>query len=419
MVMNGPTPIISSMLADVAPTKPIPRTSWPEAAGFVCIEYDTIITILRGCSLIVALCCGWLLVRPLAAQSGLEQAVTLARQKRYAEAAQAMQGVAIPALPAQQIAFHRLKAAIASGLEHAAEAADEMDAALAIEPGNQGLILADAVAELHAGRLDAALAHARQVTNSAPVQELIGDIQEERREYVEAAKAYQAAVALAPDREEYRIRLALELVQHYTFEPAIAVLQEAAPLFPKSARIRTLLGITQYAAGQPGDAVARLTEAVELDPTLERAWSYLSSVVLDSTAAPPPKTTSAICRWNDVMCGAVELRQAREQNNAALRGRAIAKLRKAPTENPIARCELGRAYEWSGEWVEARREMEACVAVQASAQNRYRLGLIYSALGLPEQAREQMKLREAAMVQTADENARRREAVQAFQYGAK
>jgi tetratricopeptide (TPR) repeat protein len=335
-----------------------------------------------------------------------------------------MQGVAIPSLPPQQIAFHRLKAAIASGLGHAAEAADEMEAALEVDPHNRALLPAVAVAELHARRLDAALAHAREASAAASppdaqLQELLGDIQEERGEYVEAAKAYQAAVALAPDREQYRIRLALEFVQHHTFEPALTVLQDALPLFPKSARIRTLLGIVQYAAGQQADAAASLTEAVTLDSSLEGAWSYLSIVVLDSTGAPPEPTIDALCRWNEVVCGAVELRKSREQNDPALRERAIAKLRKAPRDNALARCELGRAYEWSAEWEVARGEMEACVAAQPSAQNHYRLGMIYSALRLTDLAREQMKLRAAAMARTADENARRQEAVQAFQYAVK
>jgi Tfp pilus assembly protein PilF len=167
---------------------------------------------------------------------------------------------------------------------------------------------------------------------------------------------------------------------------------------------------------QVAEATTTLTEAVEIDPSLEAAWRYLSTVVLDSTSAPPQRTIDALCRWNEVVCGAVQLRVAREQGDSEMRTRAVEKLRKAPVENATARCELGRAYEWSGEWMEARREMEACVKMEPSAQNHYRLGLIYSALQLPDLAGRQMKLREAEMARTADENARRREAVQSFQY---
>src|SRR5206468_10299410 len=99
-----------------------------------------------------------------------------------------------------------------------------------------------------------------------------GDIQEKRGDYVEAVKAYQAAVALAPDHEQYRVALALELLQHYTFEPAITVLEQAVPLFPKSARLRTLLGIAQYAAGRLEAAESAFTDAIAQQPDLEPVY---------------------------------------------------------------------------------------------------------------------------------------------------
>ena len=79
-----------------------------------------------------------------------------------------------------------------------------------------------------ADKLVANAGAARNSRFDAGVQPLIGDIEEKRGEFVEAAKAYQAAMALAPDQEQYRIALALELVSHQTFAPAIAVLEQAA-----------------------------------------------------------------------------------------------------------------------------------------------------------------------------------------------
>src|SRR5690349_20024617 len=102
-----------------------------------------------------------------------------------------------PAAIPQRIAFHRLKAAIASGLGEAASAAEEMRAALELDRENPGLLRAAAVAEAAAGELENALRHAGAAGNTAPAQSLIGDIQQRRGRHVEAAKAYQAAVALA------------------------------------------------------------------------------------------------------------------------------------------------------------------------------------------------------------------------------
>ena len=80
--------------------------------------------------------------------SAIRQAVQLAREHRYAEAEATVQGVNAPADPDQKIAFFRLKAAIASGLGHFAAAAENMDNAARLAPGNQDLRIAAGIARL-------------------------------------------------------------------------------------------------------------------------------------------------------------------------------------------------------------------------------------------------------------------------------
>jgi tetratricopeptide (TPR) repeat protein len=350
------------------------------------------------------------------AQSPLEQAVTLARAQRYAEARKVLEGAAEPSGVPQRIAYHRLKAAVASGLGETANAAGEMREALELAPADSGLLAATAAAELQAERLDDALAHARGAGNTAAAQALIGDIQEKRGQYAEALQAYQAAVALAPDREQYRIALALELVQHYTFEPAIQVLEQAAPLFPKSARIRTLLGVAQYAASRYDDAETALTDAIEMDPKLEPAYGYLAQVALEASSAPPERTLRAVCAREATVCSVLKSRTAREKGDAAAESQAVSELKRAPADSAVARCELGRAYQAAGQWAEARAELETCVRLDPGPQNHYRLGLVYNRLGLTELAGKEMELRRAAEAQKSEETARRQNAVQTFQY---
>jgi tetratricopeptide (TPR) repeat protein len=352
------------------------------------------------------------------AQSPLERAVTLAREKRYAEARQALNGVPEPVDARQRIAFHRLRAAIASGLGETARAAGEMESALQIAPSDAGLLLATAVAESEAGRFDQAVLHAGAV-KSAAAQALLGDIQEKRGRYVEAAKAYQAAVAAAPDNEQYRIALALELVQHHTFEAAEVVLQQAAQLFPRSARIRTLLGLAQYGDGRVDEALENLTAAVGLDPNLRPAQQYLIRIALESPGPPPEGVADAVCRQDVVACGAIQLRIARVQGDDALTKTAIANLQKGRPDNSIARCELGRAYQWAEKWAAARTEMEACVRLDGTPQNHYRLGLIYGQLGFADQARKEMELRSRAEERLSEEAGRKANAIQGFEYVVK
>ncbi|MBZ5619076.1 MAG: tetratricopeptide repeat protein [Acidobacteriia bacterium] len=363
----------------------------------------------------------WILIFILAAavssaQSPLEQAVTLAREKRYAEARKALEGVGEPAGVSQRIAFHRLKAAVASGLGDAATAADEMQLALALAPEDVSLQMAAAAAELQAGRLDAALLLVRAGANTAVGQALLGDIQEKRGQYVEAAKAYQKAVALAPEREQYRLALALELVQHYTFEPAIAVLEQAAQLFPKSARIRTLLGIAQYAAGRYDDAETALTDALRLDPGLDPVYVYIAQVALEATGTPSAATLQVICTRDPITCAALKSRVALAEGDSTLQAHAVAELQHAPKDNSVAHCELGRVYQADGKWQGARAELEACVRLDPTAQNHYRLGLVYGRLGLEDLAQQQMELRKVAEDRKSEETAKRQRAVETFQY---
>ncbi len=327
-----------------------------------------------------------------------------------------MEGASEPAGIPQRIAFHRLKAAVASGLGDAAAAANEMRAALALAPADAGLQTATAAAELQAGRLDEALAHAAAGSNTPVGQALLGDIQEKRGQYVEAVKAYQAAVALAPAQEQYRVALALELVQHYTFEPAIAVLEQAAPLFPKSARIRTLLGVAQFAAGRYDDAETALTDAIGLDPDLEPVYAYLAQAALEAPSAPPDRTLKALCARDAIVCSALKSRAARAMGDSTLQAQAVAELKRAPADSAVARCELGRVFQAAAQWTEARAELESCVRLDPSAQNHYRLGLVYNRLGLVDLAQQQMQLRQAAEERKAGETARRQNAVQTFQY---
>lgn len=330
-----------------------------------------------------------------------------------------LEGIRAPSPANQRIAFHRLKAAIASGLHKNAEAASHMRSALAIAPHDPGLLLATAVAELQAGEMEDALRHAKQSGNTATAEIVVGDIQEKRGRYVEAANAYQEAVSLAPNREEYRLALGVELIRHQTFRPAIEMLEESAARFPKSAKIRTLLGIAEYADSDFKQAKAALESAIALDSKAESAYRCLAEIVLQSSTPPPQPVINSLCRWNRVVCSAMKLRVARNTQNAGLENEAIAGLKRAGADDAIGHCELARAYEWRDQYAAARPQMEACVRLENTPQNHYRLGIIYRRLGLDQRAREQMNLRTQMLSKMSEQTAEGLNALRAFQYTLK
>ena len=86
-------------------------------------------------------------------------------------------------------------------------------------------------------------------------------------------------------------------------------------------------------------------------------------------------------------------------------------------KDPLANCQLGRALEWIGQWKEARSQMETCVRLQPdSAENHYRLAQVYQHLGLPELARQQFQLHDAARRKMIEDIAHRDATIKHFLY---
>ncbi len=156
MVRNGPTPTISSMFAEVASRRPRPRIRWELFSSAKAVMF-------RIAAMILVLL---LLAASAHGQTDparLNRATALAREHKWAEAEATLKGVEPPNAPGERIAFHRLRAAVASGSGHHREAAEEMRSALRWSPTNKDLLLATAVAERAAGEIDAAIQHFRAV----------------------------------------------------------------------------------------------------------------------------------------------------------------------------------------------------------------------------------------------------------------
>lgn len=301
-------------------------------------------------------------------QTGLQRAVSLTREGRYAEARRALSGVEEPQDVRQKIAFHRLKAAIASGLKQDAAAAEEMRAAVRLSPADSALLAGTAVAELQAGQ------------------------------FPEAVGAYQEAIRLAPENELYRIALATALIQHQAFEAAIQMLKSS----PESARLLVLLGLAQYGHGDNEEAIESLEKAVAADSKLESAKRCLAGIVLESAKLPPQPAMDLLCAWDKTVCAALQVRRAREEGDAAAEEQAITVLKRGDTA--IAHCALGRAYEWRNQMNDAAEQMESCVHLDPTPQHHYMLALIYRRLGKTGLAHRELELR-SRMLQRISEDA--------------
>ena len=340
------------------------------------------------------------------AQTQLQQALTLTRAGRFAEARKVMKGVPAPDAPPQQIAYHRLKAAIASGLRDFDGSAAEMEAALALSPEDRSLLLGAAVSESQAGHLDRAVDLLSKMSDNADAKGLLASLFEREGRHAESVGAYREAVRLDPTREAFRMALGRELIALGAFEQAHAELQESLSKFPNSAPLLTLLGILEYSGGQTEEARHALSRAIAADSGYRPAYLSLARIVLESSGTLAEEDITALCRWDKITCSAIQVRLARDRNDKQLEERSVAVLRAARMGNATAACALGQAYAWNNRPQAARPKMETCVELDPTPQNHYRLAQVYRKLGETGLAQQQLEARSKLLKKLSDQTAK-------------
>jgi len=313
-----------------------------------------------------------------------------------------------------------------------ADSIGDFQRAVELEPNRADLLFNLALAQFRVGRLDDAMANAeksKELSDSADIQDLLGDIQEERGDNLAAVKSYQAAVALAPDEEKYRLSLALELLRHKSFDPAKLVLDQAEGAHPDSWRIPFTLGMLEYFEGKEEEATPILLRAAELSPEPPVVLKYVGDIQMDRAAGPDAGVVSRLCKYADVhpknvrmqyYCGALLFRRDYAAQNKTNMPDILQRLNTAASHLPndaSPHCQLGRAYRWLEQWQAALRESEICVRLDPdSAQAHYRLAQIYHHQEQEDRAKQEMSIYEAASKRVADENARRDETMKTFLY---
>ena len=223
----------------------------------------------------------------------------------------------------EELALRQRVAELLISHEKYSESIEELKKAAELDPRRADLEFNLALAQFRAGRLDDAAASAekcKELGDNADLEDLIGDIQEARGDSLAAVKGYQAAVELAPNEEQYRLSLAVELIRHSNFDAAKVVLKQAEELQPKSWRIELALGMVEHFGGTDEEATKYLLRAAELAPEPQTALQYLGDIQMDRAAAPdrrgcrkamrgcgPPAEKWASCSTTAARCSFAEI----------------------------------------------------------------------------------------------------------------
>lgn len=311
----------------------------------------------------------------------------------------------------------------------------DFEKAAELGPPRADLLFNLGLAQFRSGRLDQAIVSvekARNLADSAELEDLRGDIQEAKGDNLAAVESYQAAVRLAPDEERYRMSLGLELLRHKSFEAAKAVFEQAAEYFPGSWRLKLALGLAHFFMGSDEEATAALMRAADLAPNPVAALEYLGEIQMEQAAAPDPAALSRLCEYADKhpgagkiesYCGSLMLKRDTTSGEMGRAEEIIRRLQNAARlvpESASIHCQMGRAHEWRGRWKEARSETETCARMDPNlAEAHYRLARIYQHFGETELARKETELHTAAAKRRAEENERRDTTIKTFLYTLK
>jgi tetratricopeptide (TPR) repeat protein len=278
--------------------------------------------------------------------------------------------------------------------------------ALRLDPTNDSATANLALAYKSVGKTAAAIDLIRATIIERPsgaLYNMLGGLDEESGEYVEAVQSFQRAVELDPINEQYYFDLGMEYLSHFTFGPAGEVYRVGTQKFPRSSRQFLGLAFSHYAVREYAEAADAFTTALEIDPespAVFQAWKTVLSFLatkdwetllprLNRMAAAHPQNAELAFAYGAAL---FRLEVSKGQEGAFDRPQSfLEKAVQLQPDFPEAHLELGALYA-------ARKQDDKAVAeyLEAIRQDpksdvaHYRLGQVYRDMNKMELATQEL-----------------------------
>jgi tetratricopeptide (TPR) repeat protein len=301
------------------------------------------------------------------------------------------------------------------------KAAQAFDAAAALGPLDADTTHDRALALLQSN--DAA--GARSVLDAIPVssrndanEELLGETEERLGNYRQAEEHFSQAAHLNPT-EPNIYAWAVELLRHFSWQPAVKVTDYGIQQFPSSNRLKAARGIAFYADNRYKEAAAVFSDLLVADPE-NATWASLLG-----------RNCALIADANVTGCENLQRFAEQHPQNAEAATYAATALLHQPAEkrdNTKARAllqhaistdsKLADAYYQLGvldqeetHWQDSTTPLEKAIALNPTlAEAHYRLARAYSHLGRRDDATKQIELQQRYAKEQKDSlNARLKE----------
>lgn len=208
-----------------------------------------------------------------------------------------------------------------------------------------------------------------------------------------AIPAMRLAIEKEPNSEAHRIRYGLLLINSKAPAAAAIRIEEAIAIFPKSARLRLLLGTAHYEIRKSNEARADFESALAIDPRLVPALGYLALIHSEQgeydRAVKVYERTLGYDDKNALMRYLLADTLLKMQNPSIERIESELKRAVAlDADLALAHAALGRLYVRQARWEEARAALERAVEIEPQmADALYQLGLVYARLKRAEESK--------------------------------
>jgi tetratricopeptide (TPR) repeat protein len=228
--------------------------------------------------------------------------------------------------------------------------------------------------------------------DEAELENLLGEVEEKRNDFIQALAAYKKAVDLQPRSAEYQLDYATELALHSNPAAALQAFISGVKSFPSSVELRLGLGGCYYLVGKYGEASETLVRASRMAPENPKVYALLG-LAYDAAGPLKPDITQRFETYlkahpGDALAhyfyGKILLDRIKGEARVSF-DRPQRELDKAIAIDPSlpqAHLEMGKLLRMRGDLPAARTEFEAAAKLDPESTDAYyQLMAVYRKLG--------------------------------------